>query len=225
MKTKYSITGQAFLMMFCLFSCQTEVEKLPPHKMAQFDPQANVGRSAWQKPQLVVNKLGDLSDKTVVDIGAGSGFFSFRFAMKAKRVIALDIDQDMIDIIKLQQNNLPTDINQKIETRLVKADDPGLKSGEADKVIIINTFTYIKNKKSYLQKIFHLQKPGDQILIVDFKKHTLPIEAPPMSERMSADEVAQVLEDAGYTLDQKDESTLEFQYMILASKTPAQAAQ
>lgn len=218
-----------FLYLVCLLymtmysSCKLEDDQTSNphqnHKMAQFDPQANVGRSAWQKPQLIVNKLGDLSDKTVVDIGAGSGFFSFRFAIKAKKVIALDIDQDMIDIIKLQQNNLPLEINQKIETRLVKPDDPALESGEADKVVIINTITYIDNKISYLKKIFDSQKPGDQILIVDFKKNTLPIDAPPITERMSADETVKVLQQAGYEVVEKDENTLEYQYIILADKS------
>lgn len=223
MRTRQTNKFLYFLVCIAMMiACNAEVksdEHISQHqRTAQFDPQANLGRSAWQKPQLIVNKLGDLTDKTVVDIGAGSGFFSFRLAIKAKKVIALDIDQDMIDIIQLQKNNLPTEINQKIETRLAKANDPELKNGEADKVVIINTITYIGNKKQYLKKIFDSQKPGDQILIVDFKKNTLPIDAPPIAERLSGDEIDDLLTETGYTIVEKDESSLEYQYIILASK-------
>ena len=49
-------------------------------------------RLIWQKPDMVINRLGDLSNKTVVDLGAGTGFFAFRVIPKAKKTIALDID-------------------------------------------------------------------------------------------------------------------------------------
>ncbi|NJO92951.1 MAG: hypothetical protein HC831_31295 [Chloroflexia bacterium] len=45
----------------------------------------NPEREKWQKPDLVIDKLGDLSNKTIGDIGAGTGYFSFRLAKKQKR--------------------------------------------------------------------------------------------------------------------------------------------
>ena len=35
-------------------------------------------RLVWQKPEMVIKRLGDLSLKTVADLGAGTGFFAFR---------------------------------------------------------------------------------------------------------------------------------------------------
>jgi len=42
----------------------------------KYDPE----RDVWQRPNLIIGLLsdGDLSDKTVADIGAGTGFFSKR---------------------------------------------------------------------------------------------------------------------------------------------------
>ena len=60
----------------------------------------DVGRIVWQKPEEVVRLLGDISDKTIADIGAGSGYFTFRFALKAKKVIAIDIDPTMIKLME-----------------------------------------------------------------------------------------------------------------------------
>mgnify|MGYP003513888378 CR=1 FL=1 len=51
-------------------------------------------RTVWQKPYEVIHRLGPLEYLTVADIGAGSGYFSFRFIHEAARVIAIDIDPD-----------------------------------------------------------------------------------------------------------------------------------
>lgn len=184
----------------------------------KFDPHSNMGRSAWQKPQLIIEKIGDLSDKVVADIGAGSGFFSFRFAMKAKKVIAVDIDQDMIDLINLQKLNMPSEIFSKIETRLVPSDDPMLKQNEVDVVVIINTITYISQRTAYLQKLFKLLPQNGKIMVVDFKKNKIPIEAPPVGDRASGEEIQNDLIKAGFKVIMNDENTLDYQYIIIGEK-------
>ena len=40
----------------------------------------NTNRVIWQKPELVIDMMGDLSDKSVADIGAGQGAFCFAFS-------------------------------------------------------------------------------------------------------------------------------------------------
>ena len=45
-------------------------------------------------------------------------------AFKAKKIIATDIDTNMIAIINEFAVNLPQEIQTKIETRLVKPNDP-----------------------------------------------------------------------------------------------------
>ena len=50
-------------------------------------------RAAWQKPGSVIALLGDLQGKTVLDIGSGTGYFSFRLADKGARVVAADVDK------------------------------------------------------------------------------------------------------------------------------------
>jgi predicted methyltransferase len=55
-------------------------------------------RAAWQKPDAVVAALGLAGTETVVDLGAGSGYFTFRFAraLGAGKVVASDIAPEMI---------------------------------------------------------------------------------------------------------------------------------
>jgi len=207
------------LLICCLWTCKEEnIDGFSAGTPAKFDPNMNAGRSSWQKPSAIIDKLGDLSEKVVADIGAGSGFFSFRIAMKAAKVIAIDIDKDMIDLINLQKMNMPGEINSKIETRLVKPQDPALKKYEVDIVVIVNTITYITNRQAYLKKIYDLLPQGGKLMIVDFKTKNLPIDAPPISERIAEDKIVQDLHEAGFNEVDEDNVTLEYQYIIIAEK-------
>jgi tRNA uridine 5-carbamoylmethylation protein Kti12 len=47
-------------------------------------------REEWQYPGLIIQKRGDVSGKKVGDIRAGTGYFSFRLAKLAKKVIAIE---------------------------------------------------------------------------------------------------------------------------------------
>lgn len=179
----------------------------------------NKERVFWQKPDLVIDKLGDLSDKTVADIGAGSGYFSRRLVQRAQKVIAIDIDQKFIqfmDSIKLVE--LSPEIQPRFETRLAPPDAPNLQPEEADIVLFVNTYIYLPDRAIYLRRVFEALSPGGKLVIIDFKKKRMPIKNPPVSIRLELFEVENEVEKAGYTLQPSDDTSLDFQYIVIASK-------
>lgn len=179
-----------------------------------FQDQSN--RTIWQKPELVMRKMGDISQKVIADIGSGTGYFAFRLALKAKKVIAIDIDQDALDTIQRYIPKLPEPYRNHIETRLAKADNPMLSPGEADIVVIINTIAYIPDLQTYLTTLRMGMKKGAEIMIVDYKMKRLPISAPPRSERIYLDVLEDMLEKAGFKLTQTDDTSLDYQYILKA---------
>jgi 2-polyprenyl-3-methyl-5-hydroxy-6-metoxy-1,4-benzoquinol methylase len=179
--------------------------------------ESNIGRSSWQKPNLVIEKLGNIEGKTIADIGAGTGYFSFRLAFNGAKVIAIEIDPKMIELIETFDLNLPADLHGKIETRLAKPDDPLLSPSEVDIVFIMNTIAYIENPADYLKRLKSGMKPNGAIMIVDFKTKNLDINAPPMDERISPSVVLGFLENAGFSKIVLDDSSLDYQYIITAS--------
>jgi len=182
------------------------------------DSHSNVGRAIWQKPGLVIEKLGDISDKVIADIGAGTGYFSFKLALKAKKVIAVEIEQGLLDYIDSTKVMLPENKRSRIETRLATPDDPNLKVEEVDIILIINTIAYIKNLPEYLQTLKKCLKKDGKIMIIDYKMKRLPINSPPKSERLYLDHLEDVLIDAGYKLLKVDDTSLDYQYIIKAEK-------
>ncbi|MBR9919721.1 MAG: class I SAM-dependent methyltransferase [Bacteroidetes bacterium] len=194
----------------------------PEDTMAFEDRLANYeskDRVFWQKPDLVVDRLGDLSTKVVADIGAGSGYFARRLAHKAKKVIAIDIDPKFIsfmDSIKVVE--LPREIQEKFETRLAAFDDPRLNPGEADVVLIVNTYLYIQDRVAYMRRLKEGLAPGGKVVIIDFKKKRIPLNNPPQKVRLPLFQVEEELFDAGYTRVNSDDTSLDYQYIVVASQ-------
>ena len=198
------------------------VQDSPPEKTETKDTtftdavQDQSNRTIWQKPDLVMRKMGDISQKVIADIGAGTGYFAFRLALKAKKVIAIDIDPDALDTIQRYIPKLPEPYRNHIETRLANADNPMLSPGEADIVIIINTIAYIPDLQTYLMTLKKGMKKGAEIMIVDYKMKRLPISAPPRTERIYLDVLEDMLEKAGFKLTQSDDTSLDYQYILKA---------
>lgn len=175
-------------------------------------------RGIWQKPNIVIKKLGDLNGKVVADIGAGPyGYFTLRIAHQtpAKKILALDIDLEAIKFIEGAKVLLAENIRNRIETRLVLPDDPKLKLKEADVVLIVNTYTYIEDNVNYLKNLKRGIAKGGKIVIIDFKKRYTPV-GPPIINRVALGEVEQDLVGAGYQRIDSDDKTLDYQYIVTA---------
>lgn len=178
----------------------------------------NTNRLIWQKPDMVIELLGDLTDKVVADIGAGTGFFTLRLAPKAKKVIAIDIDPrfiEYLDSVKVME--LPEDVQDQMETRLGQPNNPNLKPDEVDIAVIVNTYMWIKNKTQYLDILKSGIRKGGKLLIIDFKKKRTPI-GPYNNDRIPLYEVEEQLYQAGFTNIQTNDTALDYQYIVIAEK-------
>lgn len=175
-------------------------------------------RVIWQKPDMVLNLLGGLEGKAVADIGAGTGFFTLRMAQKARKVIAIDIDQRFVNYLdSIKMLELPEKLQSRIETRLGKPDNPQLKTGEVNVVVIVNTFMYIRDQVGYLKILREALTPGGKILIVDFKKKRTPV-GPPNDIRVPIHVVEEALYSAGYKNVIANDTALDYQYILVAER-------
>jgi len=176
-------------------------------------------RMSWQKPDLVIESLGNIDDKVIADLGAGIGYFAFKLLPKTKKVIAIDIDQEKVDILNGFKTTLRESLRKNFEVRLATFTDPNLEPEEVDIIFIVNTIAYIQPRVEYLKNLkAHLKKDG-QIFIVDFKTKKMPeyVHAPPYSDRLYLHTLEMQLEEAGYSNIQTDDTKLEYQYIVSAN--------
>lgn len=152
-------------------------------------------RDAYQKPELVLGYLGDVKGKKIMDIGAGSGYFSIKLAEKGAHVIAADVNDEFQDILKkrIEDNNLAN-----IELRKIPYDSPNLEANETDMVLIVNTYHHIENRSDYFSKVKQGIKPDGELVVIDFFKKEIPV-GPPSNHKIDLETVKKELTEAGYT--------------------------
>lgn len=174
-------------------------------------------RVIWQKPDLVIERLGEIEGKTIADLGAGTGYFSRRMAYKGARVIAIDIDPKAIRWMEEQKARFPVELRDRLIIRLAEPDDPKLLEREVDHVILVNTYTYIDSRVEYFSQLLKAVRPGGSILVIDFKKEATPF-GPDVEDRLDQETVVAELQDAGWSIADTDTTTLEYQYIIRANR-------
>lgn len=172
-------------------------------------------RNSWQKPGLILSRLAPLEGMTVADLGAGSGYFSFRLLPLATKVIAIEVDDRFIELLKERRSELTGSDRSRIEIRKGNEGDSGLKAQEADVILIVNTFIYLKARVDYLKHLKARLRPGGRILLVDFLDEPTRI-GPPVEIRVPAEQAAAELELAGFQVMSLEMTALPYQYMIIA---------
>src|SRR4030095_6261383 len=174
-------------------------------------------RVIWQKPDLVIEQLGDVDGKVIADLGAGTGYFSRRIAYKGATVIAIDIDPRAIQWMEEQKLKFPEAIRERLIIRLAEPDDPHLKANEVDMVLLVNTYSYIKDRVPYFTRLKKAIRRGGNVVIIDFKKKETPF-GPALAERIDAADVQKELGEAGYDILKVDQESLDYQYIIKAQR-------
>ena len=169
-------------------------------------------RDAYQKPLEVIAALDLKPGEVVADIGAGSGYFSFRFAHQVKqgRVYAVDISPDMI----LHMNRRIRDMGiTNVTTVLAPPDDPLLADASLDRVFICDTWHHVEKQGEYLARLKKMLKPGGQLVMIDFQKRELPV-GPPLEMKIAREDLIRQLGEAGFQR-LKEHTFLPYQYFLV----------
>ena len=158
------------------------------------DPQ----RDAWQKPHQVIQAFELKPDAVIADIGAGTGYFTLRFAhmVPQGRVYGVDTEPSMLQHLtqRAQRAGL-----KNIVAVPAAADDPRLPEA-ADLIVFVDVYHHIGNRTGYFDKLRKALRPGGRIAIIDFRLDS-PV-GPPVSARIAPERVKSEVESAGYRLSQ-----------------------
>ena len=169
------------------------------------------GRDDWQMPREVVEHLDCRPGMTVVDLGAGTGYFVGYLSEavgQRGRVLALDTDRSMVDRM---DERIERDGLRNVKPGIIDPDDPGLAPGSVDRILIVNTWHHISDRVAYAETLRATLRPGGLLLIVDFTIESP--HGPPPQMRLTDDTVRRELEAAGFSTEMLEEP-LPYQYMV-----------
>lgn len=168
-------------------------------------------RDAWQKPAEVVKAMNLKQGDVVVDIGAGTGYFTRHIAAAVGpkgKAIGLDIEPGMVKYMEEDAKKLNL---KNYEARIVKTDDPELAPHSIDVIFLCDTYHHIDNRVEYFRNIAKSLKPGGRVVVVDFIKDT--DFGPPRDHKLAEEIVHQEMGKAGYRL-LKSHDLLQHQYFL-----------
>jgi SAM-dependent methyltransferase len=175
-------------------------------------------RAVWQKPDAVVKALRLAADDVVVDLGAGSGYFAFRFAraLPAGKVVAVDVEPEMVRHI---HHKAMTEGMTNIQAVVAKSDEPPV-TAEADLVFICDVLHHVSDRAAWLGRVFNQLQAGARIVLIEFKEGDLP-EGPPANVKLRRSELEKLVRQAGFSQLQTDDELLPYQTMVQAAKLAA----
>jgi ubiquinone/menaquinone biosynthesis C-methylase UbiE len=156
-----------------------------------FNYEASRSRS---KPGKVLRSLNVRKGQAVADLGAGGGYFTYRFARlvgPAGRVYAVDISRGFLKIIRAEARKRKL---ANIETVLARPDDSRLPPKSVDLVFVRAVFHHIKRPAAYFKRIQAALKPGGRVAILDYKPGTMG------RHTVRPGRIVQAMEKAGYRL-------------------------
>jgi ArsR family transcriptional regulator len=131
----------------------------------RFDRSYGPGRS-WQAfGQLLLRILPPL---TVADLGAGEGLLSELLARRAKRVIAVDNSEKMVDFgaNKARKNKI-----KNLEFRLGDLENPPIEPASVDLVILSQALHHAASPPHAIRGAHAILRPAGQIMILDLLQH------------------------------------------------------
>lgn len=156
-------------------------------------------RQREEQPDRLVNSLDIQPGATVVDLGAGVGYFTWRLARKvgrAGKVIAVDIQQEMLDMLAV---NLRERGIENAELVLATPRNPRLPPAAVDLVLLVDVYHELAHPAVTLAHIRRSLKPTGRLVVVEYRKDQPGVPIHPL-HKMSVAEVRSEIEPAGFDL-------------------------
>ena len=151
-------------------------------------------REGEERPEKLVGMMELRPADVVADIGAGTGYFSFRLAAKvnAGKVLAVDIQPEMLDLLK--QAAAARNVTN-VEPVLGRIDDPNLPAAAVDVALMVDAYHEFDHPREMMQGIVRALKPGGRVVLVEYRGEDPEVPIKPlhkMTEAQAKKEMAAV---------------------------------
>lgn len=127
-------------------------------------------RQQEERTDLLLEALALKPGEIVADIGAGSGYFSWRMAQKVGSkgaVYAVEIQQEFLDI--LMANVRRRDVSEIVKPVLGTVQDPKLPEASVDTILLVDVYHEFDYPYEMAGAMARALKPGGRLVLVEYR--------------------------------------------------------
>jgi predicted methyltransferase len=136
-------------------------------------------RASEERPELVLAALELKPGMAVADLGAGSGYYSWRMARRVGDkgiVYAVDVQPEMVRLLEKQMAERGV---ANVKPLLGTPVDPRLPEGQLDLVVMVDVYHELAYPYEVLASVVRALKPGGRVAFVEYRGNdpSVPIKA------------------------------------------------
>lgn len=139
-------------------------------------------------------------DHVVLDLGAGTGYFTVPIALRlgTGRVVAVDVEPRMLGRLALAA--AAAGAEDRVERAVAEERGPvlPLEGRSVDRALLANLYHELTDRRGTLAQVSRVLRPGGKLLLVDWDPEGTAIAGPPRTHRVSPAQAERELREEGY---------------------------
>lgn len=154
-------------------------------------------------------------DMVVADIGAGTGYYTFRMAelVPQGRVFAVEVQPEFVEALKLRRLERGAANVQVVQST---AQSPNLPDSSVDLAIMVDVYHELAYPREMLQALYKALKPQGRLLLLEYRAED-PAIAIKEIHKMSVAQANKEMAANGFVLDRR-ENDLPIQHFLMYRK-------
>jgi SAM-dependent methyltransferase len=153
-------------------------------------------REMEEAPSKAIAAIDLAPNAVLADIGAGSGYYSFRLSEKVPqgKIVAVDIQPEMLDFLRKKSAELGI---TNVEPHLGTIEDVKLPAASLDAALMVDSYHEFSHPREMLASLHHALKPGGRIFLLEFRGEDPKVPIKPL-HKMTEAQARLELESAGF---------------------------
>ena len=148
-------------------------------------------RQQEERTDLLIDNLPLTASSVVADIGAGTGYFSFRIAGRVSdgEVLAVDIQQQMLDIIETRKaHGAPANVKTVLGTER----DPRLPDSAVDLILMVDAYHEFSWPREMGEAMAKALRPGGRLVLIEYRGEDPSVAIKPLHKMTAAQAIAEM---------------------------------